>query len=143
MTDVEAIAERLRARGLRVTPQRQVVFGLLDGNQEHPTVEALFGAAREALPTISLKTVYQTVHELEDLGEVRLLDVGTGAVRVDPNVEHPHHHLICTECGSVRDVLVDVGDLHLAERDRQGFVVRDVQVLFRGECAVCVPAPGH
>ena len=137
MTDVEALAERFRARGLRVTPQRHVVFGLLDGNDAHPTVEALFESARATLPTISLKTVYQTVHELEDLGEVRLLDVGTGAVRVDPNVEHPHHHLICTECGSVRDVLVDVGDLRLAERDREGFDVHDVQVHFRGVCAGC------
>ena len=84
MTGIDVLAERFRARGLRVTPQRQVVFGLLYGNDEHPTVEALFGSAREVLPTISLKTVYQTVHDLEDLGEVRLLAVGTGSVRVDP-----------------------------------------------------------
>ena len=137
MTEVEQLADRLRARGLRVTPQRQVVFGLLDGNQEHPTVEALHDAARATLPAISLKTVYQTVHDLESLGEVRLLDVGTGAVRVDPNVERPHHHLLCTECHRVRDVLTDVGEVHLAERDRQGFTIRDVQVVFRGTCDRC------
>ena len=56
------------------------------------------------VPTISLKTVYQTVHDLEALGEVGLLDLGTGSVRVDPNVEHRHHHLVCTSCGLVRDV---------------------------------------
>ena len=41
------------------------------------------------MPTISLKTVYQTVHDLEEMGEVTLLDLGTGSVRVDPNVERP------------------------------------------------------
>lgn len=141
MTDVDVLAERFRARGLRVTPQRQVVFGLLHGNDEHPTVEALHVAARSRLPTISLKTVYQTVHDLEDAGEVRLLDVGTGAVRVDPNVEHPHHHLICTECGKVRDVLVDVGAVRLGDGARAGFVVTDVQVHFRGVCADCADGP--
>jgi len=141
MTEVDVLAERFRARGLRVTPQRQVVFGLLHGNDEHPTVESLHEAARALLPTISLKTVYQTVHDLEDVGEVRLLDVGTGAVRVDPNVEHPHHHLICTECGKVRDVLVDVGAVRLGDGARDGFVVNDVQVHFRGVCATCAGDP--
>ena len=88
-----------------------MIFRLLHGNDAHPTVEALYEAARAEMPTISLKTVYQTVHDLEAMGEVTLLDLGTGSVRVDPNVEHPHHHLICTRCGKVRDVVVDVGSL--------------------------------
>jgi Fe2+ or Zn2+ uptake regulation protein len=137
VTPVAELTERFRARGFRVTPQRQAIFRLLDGNVEHPTVEALFEAARAEMPTISLKTVYQTVHDLEDLGEVHLLHVGTGSVRVDPNVEHPHHHMICTECGRVRDVLVDVADLRIPARVREGFDVEDVQVHFRGVCAEC------
>jgi len=56
------------------------------------------------MPTISLKTVYQTVNDLAAMGEVVLLDLGTGSYRVDPNVEDEHHHLICTRCGKVRDV---------------------------------------
>jgi len=137
VTPVDELTDRFRARGFRVTPQRQAIFRLLDGNVEHPTVEALYESARAEMPTISLKTVYQTVHDLEDLGEVHLLHVGTGSVRVDPNVEHPHHHLICTECGRVRDVVVDVGDLRVPARARDGFAVADVQVHFRGVCSDC------
>ena len=85
-----------------------MIFGLLQGDASHPTVESLYDRARAEMPTISLKTVYQTVHDLEALGEVHVLDLGTGSVRVDPNVEDAHHHLVCTECGRVRDVLVDV-----------------------------------
>ena len=140
VTPVDELTDRFRARGFRVTPQRQAIFRLLDGNVEHPTVEALYESARAEMPTISLKTVYQTVHDLEDLGEVHLLHVGTGSVRVDPNVEHPHHHMICTECGRVRDVLVDVGDLRIPARARDGFDVADVQVHFRGVCADCADA---
>ena len=63
--------------------------------------------------------MYQTVHDLEALGEVELLDLGTGSIRVDPNVEHAHHHLVCTRCGTVRDVLVDVADAPVPPRDRR------------------------
>ena len=137
MRTADELTTLFRDRGLRVTPQRQVIFRLLHGNDAHPTVEALYDSARTEMPTISLKTVYQTVHDLEAMGEVTLLDLGTGSVRVDPNVEHRHHHLICTVCGKVRDVTVDVGPLRLAPRDRRGFSVDDVQVNFRGVCDTC------
>jgi Fe2+ or Zn2+ uptake regulation protein len=133
----DELSERFRAEGLRVTPQRQAIFRLLHGNDEHPTVEALYDAARAEMPTISLKTVYQTVHDLESMGEVTLLDLGTGSVRVDPNVEHGHQHLICTRCNKVRDVIVDVGPLRLPAGVRRGFTVADVEVLFRGVCDDC------
>jgi Fe2+ or Zn2+ uptake regulation protein len=139
MKTVEELTGRFRTQGLRVTPQRQAIFRLLQANAEHPTVEALYESARVDMPTISLKTVYQTVHDLEALGEVELLDVGTGSVRVDPNVEHAHHHLICTECGKVRDVLIDVRELRVPARERRGFTVADVEVNFRGVCDKCSP----
>jgi Fe2+ or Zn2+ uptake regulation protein len=126
-----------RERGLRVTPQRQVIFRLLYGDDAHPTVESLYERARVEQPTLSRKTVYQTVHDLESMGEVALIHLGTGSVRVDPNVEHAHHHLICTLCGRVRDVLVDVGGLRLPARERSGFTVADVEVHFRGVCEDC------
>src|SRR3954463_2861093 len=139
MKTSDQLTTLFREQGLRVTPQRQAIFRLLQNNDAHPTVESLYESARTEMPTISLKTVYQTVHDLEDMGEVRLLDVGTGSVRVDPNVELAHHHVICTECGRVRDVLVDVAMLRIPARERQGFTVDDVEVNFRGICADCRP----
>jgi Fe2+ or Zn2+ uptake regulation protein len=127
----------MRDRGLRVTPQRMCIVDLLVANEVHPTVEALYEASRVRMPAISLKTVYQTVHDLEDLGEVRLLDLGTGQVRVDPNVEHRHHHLVCNECGRVCDVPVDFPGLTLSRRHRLGFTIDEVDVIFRGTCEAC------
>jgi Fe2+ or Zn2+ uptake regulation protein len=138
MRTPDQLTTRFREQGLRVTPQRQAIFALLEGEQSHPTVETLHERARVTMPAISLKTVYQTVHDLEALGEVHLLDVGTGSVRVDPNVEDAHHHLVCTVCGRVRDV--DLADAHLRvpARDRRDFTVDAVQVIFRGRCAGCL-----
>src|SRR5215471_1078532 len=137
MKTAEELTVRFRELGLRVTPQRQAIFRLLHGVDTHPTVESLYEAARVEMPTISRKTVYQTVHDLEALGEVELLDVGTGSLRVDPNVEHAHQHLVCTRCGAVRDVLVDIADVRIPNRYRRDFTVEAVEVVFRGVCEQC------
>ncbi len=137
MKTVDELTDLFRDQGLRVTPQRQAIFRLLQGNGAHPTVEALYESARGDMPTISLKTVYQTVHDLESMGQVELIHLGTGSVRVDPNVEHAHHHLVCTVCGRVRDVLVDVSNLNVPAQERRGFTVSDVEVSFRGVCDDC------
>jgi Fe2+ or Zn2+ uptake regulation protein len=134
---VDELTTRFRERGLRVTPQRQAIFRLLHGVDSHPTVESLYEAARAEMPTISRKTVYQTVHDLEAMGEVSVLDIGTGAIRVDPNVEHAHHHLVCVRCGTVRDVLVDIADLRVPARYRREFQIDSVEVVFRGVCDTC------
>ncbi len=137
MKTSDHLTAEFRRQGLRVTPQRQAIFRLLNGDDTHPTVESLYERARREMPTISLKTVYQTVHDLEALGEVHVLDLGTGSVRVDPNVERAHHHLVCTECGRVRDLPVDFDGLRLPARFRRTFTVDDVQVIFRGRCEQC------
>jgi len=138
MKAADELTTLFRDQGLRVTPQRQAIFRMLHGNDGHPTVESLYDSARSEMPTISLKTVYQTVHDLEAMGEISLLDLGTGSVRVDPNVEHNHHHhLICSRCGKVRDVPVELPDLRVPARLRRGFSVSSVEVNFRGLCDDC------
>jgi Fur family transcriptional regulator, stress-responsive regulator len=137
MKTVDELTELFRQQGLRVTPQRRAIFGLLHGDGRHPTIESLYEAARARMPTISLKTVYQTVNDLAAMGEVVLLDLGTGSYRVDPNVEHDHHHLICTRCGKVRDVPLDLAHVTLPPRYRRGFSVSAIEVNFRGLCDDC------
>jgi Fe2+ or Zn2+ uptake regulation protein len=137
MKTTEQLTDLFRERGLRVTPQRQMIFGLLQGNDAHPTVESLYERAQAEMPTMSLKTVYQTVHDLEALGEVDVLDLGTGSLRVDPNVEDEHHHLVCSSCGRVRDLPVEFDGLRVPGRYRRDFTIDAVQVIFRGHCDDC------
>jgi Fe2+ or Zn2+ uptake regulation protein len=132
----EELTEMFRARGLKVTPQRQCIFRLLHGNDVHPTAEAVFALARTEMPTISLKTVYQTLNDLSEMGELQLLDLGTGATRFDPNVD-AHHHLVCERCGKVRDLYADFTKVKVPRGRDQGFRLRSAEVVFRGECQEC------
>ena len=138
----EQLAGRLRASGRKVTPQRQGIIRALEDDNRHPSAEMVFEAVRSHMETISLKTVYQTLNDLADLGEIQALDLGTGALRFDPNVERPHHHLVCRGCGEVRDVFTDIGGLELPESAAHGYDVDSAEVIFRGTCDRCrTPVP--
>ena len=130
------LTELFRARGLKVTPQRQCIFRVLHDNGVHPTAESVFAAARSEMPTMSLKTVYQTLNDLATMGEIQQLDLGTGSTRFDPNMD-VHHHLVCTNCGKVRDLYADFGALRVPPRRRQGFTIGSAEVVFRGLCDDC------
>jgi Fur family peroxide stress response transcriptional regulator len=132
----DELTELFREQGFRVTPQRQCIFRLLEGNDRHPTAEWMYQKARSEMPTISLKTVYQTLNDLASMGEIQSLDVGTGSARFDPNVGH-HHHLVCDRCGRTQDVDVDVSDLRLGRRQTQDFSVTSAEIVFRGVCNSC------
>jgi Fe2+ or Zn2+ uptake regulation protein len=129
------LAERLRAEGRKVTPQREAVFRVLAGNEQHPTAEAIHHAVVRDLPMVSLRTVYQVLYDLTELGEIQALDLGTGSARFDPNLD-AHHHLVCTSCGAVRDVPTEGADTLTLAADEQ-FIVDRVDIVFRGTCARC------
>jgi Fe2+ or Zn2+ uptake regulation protein len=133
------LTQLFRERGLKVTPQRQCIFRVLHGNAGHPTAESVYQAARAEMPAMSLRTVYQTLNDLADMGEIQQLDFGTGSSRFDPNIDG-HHHLVCESCGKVRDLYADFRRLTVPAAARQGFTVGTAEVVFRGLCDACATA---
>lgn len=136
------LLDRLRARGWRVTAQRRAVAEALEGEHVHLTVDEVHRGAKERLPEVSLATVYNTLNELVVMGEVGEVRCVPGPSRYDPNVgTTPHHHLVCTGCGTLFDVLPEgVDGLQLPAAERHGFALADVEVTFRGRCAACSAA---
>jgi Fe2+ or Zn2+ uptake regulation protein len=140
MRDVNALAADLHARGLRVTPQRELIYSLLAQEPSHPTVETVHEAVVAVLPTVSLRTVYQALHDLEAMGEIGLVQVGSGPLRVDTRPDR-HAHLLCTECGQLHDVDVDLSGLVLPLEQQRGFSVESAEVVFSGRCPMCAGDP--
>ena len=136
------LTQLFRAQGLKVTPQRQCIFRALHDNPQHPTAEAVYADVSREMPTISLRTVYQTLNDLASMGELVQLDLGTGSARFDPNLD-AHHHLVCGECGRVVDVEVDASAVQVPAVGRQGFTIDSTQIVFRGTCAECAGRPGR
>jgi Fur family ferric uptake transcriptional regulator len=129
---------RLRGRGWRMTAQRRVVAEVLNGDHVHLTADEVHALASALLPEISRATVYNTLGELVTLGEVIEVATDGRAKRYDPNAHRPHQHLVCSDCGTIRDVRPG-GDrlLDLPDAERFGFVVAQAEVTYRGLCPDC------
>jgi Fur family peroxide stress response transcriptional regulator len=130
------MVELFHRRGLKVTPQRELIFQVLWGADHHPTADSVYAEARARMPAMSLRTVYQTLNDLATMGELQPLDLGTGSTRFDPNVDG-HHHLVCTRCGKVRDLYADYSAISVPAGAGGGFAVRAAEVVFRGLCEDC------
>jgi Fur family ferric uptake transcriptional regulator len=127
----------LHERGMRMTPQRQLV---LDAVQElqHATPEQICEHVQRVAPAVNITTVYRTLDLLEGLDLVRHTHLGHGAPSYSTQA-HEHIHLVCHRCGDVTEV--PPGQLtELAERlrDRFGFVVDPSHLALSGRCARCV-----
>jgi Fur family transcriptional regulator, ferric uptake regulator len=135
MSDLEALALKLEARGYRVTPSRRAVIASVLQQQGHFTVDDLLHRCRGA----GRATVFRTIRLLTELGVVCrvLLDDGSLHYRLSPRAHH-HHHLVCSGCGSVRD-LDDcaVTDLVRELSNASGYEIEGHWLEFYGRCAEC------
>jgi Fe2+ or Zn2+ uptake regulation protein len=137
-TDLDReLAESLRGRGQRVTSQRLVIHRALREADRHLTAEEVHDAVSAQLPNVSLPTVYATLDLFGDLGIVRRVSAGGGAVLYDPRAEG-HHHLVCRSCGKVSDLEQKL-DLTPALRaaERGGFAADDAELVVSGLCSDC------
>ncbi|WP_255948556.1 Fur family transcriptional regulator [Streptomyces odontomachi] len=132
------LLERLRGRGWRMTSQRRVVAEVLDGEHVHLTADEVHARAGQRLPEISRATVYNTLGELVLLGEIIEVSTDGRAKRYDPNAHRPHHHLVCTNCDTIRDVHPSGNPLtDLPTEERFGFRVTEADITYRGLCPSC------
>jgi Fe2+ or Zn2+ uptake regulation protein len=141
MKSPEQLTDRFRSQGLKVTPQRQAIFRILYHSAVHPTAEAVHAEVVRDLPTVSLRTVYQTLNDLTAMGELGHIEVGTGSARFDPNLA-PHHHLVCERCGRIEDLVADYPDVTVPAGTIEDFEVTRTEIVFRGHCTGCGAPPG-
>jgi Fe2+ or Zn2+ uptake regulation protein len=134
------LVDKLRERGMRVTPQRIVIHRALCGESQHMTADQVLAAVSEVLPGTSLPTVYSTLELLEGLELVRRVGTGNGAVVFDSRVE-PHAHTVCRRCGTMADLDGTAApDDALTRASAEGFVPDHAQLVVWGLCGACASA---
>lgn len=99
-----ASGETLRRRGLRLTPQRQMVLSIIENSGEHLSVEAICQRVQASYPFVSLSTVYRTVERLKAVGLVREVHLLGEQRFYESAGAGDHYHLLCRGCGAVLHV---------------------------------------
>ncbi len=89
------LEERLRGAGLRPTRQRIALGELLFASGDrHISAESLHEEAQEAGYSVSLATVYNTLHQFTEAGMLRIVQVEGARTYFDTNVSDHHHFFI-------------------------------------------------
>ncbi len=95
----------LRGRGRRLTRQRQAIWEALVAEPDrHSSAEEIVAHVRGRLPAVNPSTVYRTLDVLVAEGLLLRTDLGADRAFYEPAREHPHHHLVCEQCGRVDHV---------------------------------------
>ena len=92
--------------GGKMTKQRKLILEILGSTYLHPTAQTIYEEARKAMPSISLGTVYRNLGVLVEDGSI----VRLSAPGLPDRFDLPrslHWHVICDNCGAVKDVPVD------------------------------------
>jgi Fe2+ or Zn2+ uptake regulation protein len=131
--------DALRARGLRVTRQRELIWEALTARPEaHVSADEVVERVRTALPRVNPSTVYRTLSMLVDEGLVLRTDLGGDRAYFEPALEHPHHHVVCERCGAVAHVHDDaLGDLPRRVRRSTGYRLTGTELTLQGVCPDC------
>ena len=104
----EIFLEKLRARGLRLTPQREMILSAMHEMEGLATAEAIYEQVQSITSAVDISTVYRTMDLLQEFGIVACIDPGDGQHHYELlGVHGPHIHLICQSCGKVVGVALE------------------------------------
>lgn len=134
--------EKLQREGYKYTNQREEILRIImDKKDDHLSCEEVHNIVSKENKDVGIATVYRTLQLFEKLNFVYKINFDDGVSRYELNLgteNHHHHHLICTRCGEVTEVKMDL--LELLEDNiekEEGFTIQDHNVKFYGICKKC------
>jgi len=132
-----ALAEALRASGLRVTAPRLGVMAALR-SRPHSDTDTVIGLVREELGAVSAQAVYNVLGTLVEVGLVRRIEPAGSLALYEVRVGDNHHHIVCRRCRATTDVDCAVGRRPcLTPSETCGYALDEAEVTFWGLCPHC------
>ena len=129
--------EALKTAGIRVTPQRMAVFGVLQDSREHLSAESIHLRVRKRQPGLSLATVYRTLEMLRDEGLVLEGRLGDDRNFYESNVD-PHFHFVCLSCHAIEEMAPGrAAQLQQELTEESGLRIQWSRLEFFGVCVRC------
>lgn len=129
--------EALRAKGYRLTPQRELILGAVD-ELGHATPDEVLAHVQQHASTVNSSTVYRTLEVLEELGLVRHAHLSDRAPTYHSTRGEEHFHLVCRHCRRVTSVPAQEANGFLATLSQEYDFTPDVgHLTVFGRCHDC------
>ena len=128
----------LRARGMRLTPQRRRIVDALT-SLEHGTPDAVAAqVAEDGGAALPLSTIYRGLDALEELGIVSHTHLDHRAPTYHLADHATHIHLVCLGCGTVSEApIATAAEFAGNVREATGFDPDVTHMAIHGWCASC------
>ncbi|MDO4320683.1 MAG: Fur family transcriptional regulator [Bacteroidales bacterium] len=136
----ERFAEYLRSHNKRRTAERYAILERAMRMQGHFSVEELCGVLRDDEYRVATTTVYSTLELIVDCGMLvrhRFNDKATLYEKAGGVRGACHHHLICTECGKIKEARDPELTAMIESRRFQGFDTAYFSLNIYGVCSAC------
>ncbi len=126
----------LKHHHLKATPQRIAIIDLME-RRGHISIDDLYQAVREKFASISLATLYKNIHSMMEASLIREVKVPGYKTRYEIE-KAAHAHVLCRECGELKDIALNPLALIEAQRvDIGGYRADDAALLISGICPNC------
>jgi Fur family transcriptional regulator, peroxide stress response regulator len=138
-SSLEALLDKARTSGIRLTPQRMELLRALSETTQHPTADDLYRHVRRILPSVTPATIHRNLQELVKAGLIATLERTGGPTQYDPTVDD-HHHFVCRRCGRIFDLYLSHSENRIdRQRSELGNALIDrFEILFDGTCGDCL-----
>lgn len=134
---MESFEEACRAAGLKLTHQRLQIYRELARASDHPSAEILHRRLHQAMPTLSLDTVYRTLTTLEQHHLIKKVETVDSQAHYEAQTKQ-HHHLICDTCKEIMDFQWPAFDATvIPEEAGQWGAVKNRSATVYGTCRKC------
>ena len=128
---MEYIVNSLKDRNLKVTPQRVAIARAIQ-KHGHIDIDKLYQTIQKEFPSISLATLYKNINSFLEKGFIREIAIPNHKSKYEL-VEKSHAHFICTRCGKVEDLEIDIEKLKNSIQERRERI-EGVSLSFYGVC---------
>ena len=125
----------LKEYDLKVTPQRVAIVEELYTNG-HMNIDDLYKKLLSKFPSVSLATIYKNINAMVEkvfLSEVKI----PNAKSVYELVKAEHAHLVCSSCGHIEDIVLDVSTIFSEASQNSGFKLDSTDIVLSGTCPKC------
>jgi Fur family peroxide stress response transcriptional regulator len=129
------LKDKLKEKGLKVTPRRLSILEAIVKLDTHPTAEEIIKFIRKRNPNIATATVYKALNIMVAKKVINKVDTERDISRYDAILE-THHHLYCSESDRIED-FVDAGlnemiEHYFENKKIPGFEIEDVRLQIIG-----------
>ncbi|MDR1501397.1 MAG: transcriptional repressor [Prevotella sp.] len=128
------IIEKLKSKGLKVTPQRIAIYEAVI-RLNHPSADNIIEYIKTNHPHISVATVYKVLDSFVENNILKRVKTEKDIMRYDP-VLSDHHHLYCTQTERIEDYqdeeLTQLISDYLEKNKIKNFKVENIQLQITG-----------